>query len=286
MKTMILSATPKDELHWEQFILQTQNSEKKILWQLDFGWEPSALNVWDTARFQSDLFAIETSVKLLQKNFPLKKHNVSFLHLNQPVSNYLFRNEILEERFEEFLGMRSKAEVQLFEIFCATLLSEYLHRLASILPMEFTPCIVINLAPSIHFHSAFLSQLFCSRRFVYFRKIFSKKKPFFQNHQASIGIVLPQDHLINSEILKEINHVLTLFKRGKQKCSCIPEELLNESWQGIEDLVIFKRSLSPLGIRMLKGFAAAKGRIITMDEKIGFENEIFLEEYIKNLGIK
>lgn len=281
MKIITLPAAPKDELNWDSFI---QEADEKILWQLDFGWNTSPLNIWDPASFQSYLLAVEECIKHLQKRFPSKKHSLSFIHLKDSFFKYLIFNERLETRYEEFLASR-KNNPLLLELFCANLFSEYLHRLASVLPNEYNSLIVVESSPFLN--KAFLAQLFCPRRFAHFKQIHFIKKIVPKSSQPVIGLVLPPDDVVNGDIFNQLETVVNILEENKQKFSFIPEELLNESWEGIEYLILSKSTLSSQGMRMLYGFIAAEGHIITIDEKIGCENEISLEEfYRKKLGIK
>lgn len=280
MKIISLPTAPKDEWNWDSII---PNEDEKILWQLDFGWNTQPLNIWDTAAFQSHLLAVEECVKTLQKKFPAKKQSLSFFSLEDTFSKYLAINERLETSYEEFLALRTP-EPFLFEIFCANLFSEYLHRLASVLPNEFNSSIVVENSPFSN--KAFLAQLFCPRRFAHFKQIHFVKKIFPKNSHPIIGIVIPQDNLVNADIFDQLDNIVNILEQNKQKFSFIPEELLNESWEGIEYLILMKSSLSSQGMRMLYGFIAAEGQIVTSDEKVGFENEISLDEfYRKKLGI-
>lgn len=50
----------------------------------------------------------------------------------------------------------------------------------------------------------------------------------------------------------------------------IPEEMLTEEWEGIDDLMIFPDAISPQGQRKLLGFSAAGGRIIEARQAIQY----------------
>lgn len=54
---------------------------------------------------------------------------------------------------------------------------------------------------------------------------------------------------------------------------CIPEELLAAAWDGLDILIVCSASLSPLAVRMLRGFSAAGGEVVTVGEMIGLSQE-------------
>jgi len=201
-------------------------SDTQILWHLDFG----PFDLTNSAHFHSNLLAVEQFVKQIWENHSERTSGVILTH------------------FEENTLMNLEQ---------ANHLSDYLHRLASFLPDECPPIIRIETSEKewtqlIHF--------FCLRRFEYFHLEFIGKKLPVRESDAKIGVVIPSDETIN---LERLSQMISSLDQKNLKYQCIPEELLNEHWGGLETLLVDKSSLSDTGQRMLNGFEAAGGNIIS-----------------------
>ncbi|NGX37864.1 MAG: hypothetical protein K1000chlam2_01029 [Chlamydiae bacterium] len=131
--------------------------------------------------------------------------------------------------------------------------SEYLHRLASALPEETTPVILFDLDEGCPFASLVLK--LCRRRFEHFELLFSGVRIPIVGEE-SIIVSLPQDSLYDEKTFQPLFSRLegTPFK-------CIPEELLNEHWEGVDQIMVERSTLGEMGKRMLQGFEATEGEI-------------------------
>ena len=69
------------------------------------------------------------------------------------------------------------------------------------------------------------------------------------------------------------------LNRLKTPYRIISELYLTEGWDGIDDLIVFGSAVSRQGIRKLRGFLAAGGRVIHAEAPIGLESEISLLEF-------
>ncbi len=247
-----LSAHPQDDLNWE--IPDETGGD----FYLDLGLD--SFDPFDPSVFNAHFFAVqEFSRKFLHaKRVILAKLDGQFSRLFKP-------SEKLECCFNEFSLD--------YELFCAGLFSEYLHRLASALLDETTPVLVFELAKECDF--AHMILCFCRRRFEHFQLEFSGPSLPIDGH-APIAISLPQDELFQREKFKEL---LESLKDLPYKC--IPEEFLNEHWEGVDHLVIDLSTMGELGRRMLFGFEATGGQIVTLCGNGGFENEITLEKFLQ-----
>jgi hypothetical protein len=58
---------------------------------------------------------------------------------------------------------------------------------------------------------------------------------------------------------------------------------MTSSWDGLDYMIFCKHALSPQGKRMLQGFVAAGGACVFMDEPLGLETEVSLEELFKEV---
>lgn len=61
----------------------------------------------------------------------------------------------------------------------------------------------------------------------------------------------------------------------------IPEELLTTAWDGLDYLVISSSKVSSLGLRMLQGFVAAGGTVVTVGPLLGLSNELSFSDFLK-----
>lgn len=130
--------------------------------------------------------------------------------------------------------------------------SQYLHLIAAQLPDETTPILLCEIEEDAQLEDLVL--IFCRRRFEHFTLQFSKKRiPIEGNEKISVS--LPQDEKYDPKVFKEI------FASIKEPFKCIPEELLNEHWDGVDQLIIEPNSLGEMGERMLLGFEAAGGEV-------------------------
>lgn len=224
-----LPADPSSNLDWE--------ISADGLYFLDFGWKK--LDPFDLATFNSNLLAVQE----FAKRFPNAKR-VVLARTDGHFSKFLAPSEKMEERSLES-GLKH-------EIFCAELFSQYLHRLASALPDETEPVVLVDIANKDQFAEMVL--LFCKRRFEHFQLMFSAISLPIEG-EASTIVSLPQDQKYDPEIFGPIFSSLENFK-------CIPEELLNEHWDEVDSIIVDEQSLGPMGKRMLNGFEAAGGEIL------------------------
>ena len=223
-----LCADPTSDLDWEE----TPNEGG--IFHLDFGW--NKLDPHNVAQFNANLFAIEQ----FAKQFPHAKKVVL---------------AISDGNFDSLLSFSKPIEApEDFELFCAQIFSEYLHRLASALPEETIPAIVFSIPKEADF--AKLVLLLCRRRFEHFELQFSGQNiPIIGD--AKVAVSLPQDALYDPKIFQEIFNSL----QGRA-FKCIPEELLNEHWDGVDELIVHAPTLGETGKRMICGFEAAGGVVV------------------------
>lgn len=243
MNIIQLDAALTSDLSWE--ISQEKN---QTFWHLDFGWEKTLLEPFNSAHFNGYLLALEEFVR--RAPFAPK----IILARNDGHFKKLFASsELLETRCKES-GLKE-------EIFFAELFSEYLHRLISVLPEEVLPYILFDISSEQNF-AAMVIQL-CARRFEHFHFLFSDLEIPVQG-SAFVGIALPQDDLYQAEMFAP---VFSKLEKENISYKCIPEELLNEYWDGLEHLIVHPNLLSETGKRMLCGFEAAGGEVLSMKSK-------------------
>lgn len=238
--------------------LEWQNpGEAPDFWYLDFGWEKTPFAPFNTAHLSSYQLAVqELGPKLpAGSKVILAKVAASF-------GSLFASSERLEMGYHEFLEHQGLLpHPRFFELYAAHLLSDYLHRLAALLPEETTPYLEVELSLDDSFADQVL--LLCRRRFAHFQFRFSHA-PLPSG--GKIGISLPADRLFQPTLYAPLFSLLT--ERGVA-FHALPEERLNDHWDGIDHLIIDPETMSETGKRMLHGFEAAGGEIVTMGREIG-----------------
>jgi len=260
-----LDASLSSCLEWEE------QAEVPDFWEFDFGWEKTPFSPFCEGAFAAYQLSVEEYGKKLSTGAKviLGTYRSTFKEFFQP-------SERLEIGYQEFLDhYRVKQAPHLFELYCTNLLSDYLHRLAALLPEDAIPYLHIDVADD---HLAERVLLFCARRFAHFQFFFSNHLLPIIPSDGPIGVSLPADHLFKSE--KYIPLLKALADKGLS-FHCIPEEMLNDFWDGIDHLIIDPETMSETGERMLCGFEAAGGEIVTMGGDIGSFQTVSFEEYLK-----
>lgn len=231
MQFIRLDASYASDFVWEE--------EGEGIYFLDFNLYE--LDPFNLGQFHAHVFAIEE----FNRRFPHVK-KVVLARTAGEFSKIFKKSENME-------CLRSDAKVDI-ETFYAQLFSEYLHRLSSMLAEDITPLLLCEFSKKQNIEHFILP--FCKRRFEYISLIFSEEVLPIEGKQSTI-VALPQDELYSPGSFAPI------FKDLKGKdFKCIPEELLNEHWDGVDNIIVVSEFLGPIGKRMLCGFEAAGGTII------------------------
>ena len=130
--------------------------------------------------------------------------------------------------------------------------SEYLHRLASALAEETMPVVLFDLDETCPFAKLVLK--LSRRRFEHFELAFSNVRIPIMGEE-SVMVSLPQDALYDERAFAN------LFENLDVPFKCIPEELLNEHWVGVDRIIVQRSTVGEMGKRMLEGFEATEGEI-------------------------
>ncbi|NGX39927.1 MAG: hypothetical protein KR126chlam1_01266 [Chlamydiae bacterium] len=256
-----LPATLESDLDWSR-------ADEEGPFFLDFGWDTTPLHPFNEGHFNAYRLAVEEWNKW-------KKEGTVFLgRVNGDFSKQFNPSQELEERYREFLLDENLAPTSMnYTLFCANIFSEYLQRLASFCSDEAIPSLIVFLEGL----SAENVLFFCKRRFEHIHLHFTHYSlPLFQ--KESIGVSLSCDNTFDPSIY---NALFSSLKELGLSFKCVPEELLNEHWDGIDHLIVDPGTLSETGRRMLYGFEAAGGEIVSTGERLGFSKELLLEEFLK-----
>lgn len=254
----------EEELIWStSFELAAKTHETYFFWELDFGLGAGSLVLHDTARYHSYVLAIEQFLEKLWKPFSERTFGVS---LYKGKCDFLKRFSWSNQHEEQVLETGLEEE-----LYCANVLAEYLHRLASYLPDELLPFCLFDPNP---LSPARAMQILSKERFSHLHLgVKSEKIPLhylswkgetysFQEQESSLGILLPSDEFCTRSLLDKLDQLLHQLTVQKSSFRVIPEALFNELWDGLDQVLAFKEAVSPQGNRKLLGFTAAGGEII------------------------
>ena len=98
--------------------------------------------------------------------------------------------------------------------------------------------------------------------------------PSVDYQEVKTGVCLPIFEKMSSDDLLLLEGVLAKLLEKKCNFRIVLEGSLHESWDGIDDLIVISSVLSVQGLRKLRGFIAAGGRIASLGSNLGLSNEI------------
>jgi hypothetical protein len=226
MKTIILPADLTSDLDWAVQRQEALASSESLLWELDFGFHAPRFFLNDQAAFQSFTLAMDQFC-LLWKEFSARSKGV-----------ILYRGSL-------DIVQRVIAAEELTLVEAASVLGDFLHRLASFLPDEAAPYCLFETTP---FGKALSAQLMSKERFLHIHLSLEELR-------YSRGVLLPPDELCTDAVLNQLEILLNRDTR------VIPEKHLNEMWDGLDELTVIESAVSLQGKRHLAGFIAAGGEV-------------------------
>lgn len=280
---------------------------KWILWELDFHLQEGFIFLQDTSMFYSCGIAIEEFVKTLVTPYVEHTLGVCLFRGSVDFARYFVWTESLErhyaEKQKESLFLRSDPGLDRLgrKLFAADVFSEYLHRIASFLPDTLVPCCFLDVS-SVE-NSAILALLLSGERFQHillalkharlplgclnweegrsFGGWVGRGAPYFSAvHDVTLGVCVPLEELMTKDLMDQMCEVFTQLDEMGVTYRVMSELYLSESWDGIDELIVFSSGLSSQGLRKLKGFLAAGGKVVYADAPTGLESEISLREFV------
>lgn len=241
---ILLPAGIHDDLAWQEQRKLAEDSiaaGKRIVWEMEWDQE---FSVTDVQYFSTQALALQECGRL----FPEHTDGV-----------ILYRGTACpkieeEEKYNLWLDGREDSPFHR-RFYSTTLLYEYLHRLGSFLPD--TVSIIAYVDARDAGSLAEQAYLFSVERTGHLQlEIENGKLPNVRNRQEiSRGVCLHENGCLES--LEEV----LLNLQGPYRI--VPEAVLNEHWDGLEELIVLEKFLTARGRRMLQGFIAAGGMVIT-----------------------
>jgi hypothetical protein len=272
-----LLAREHEDLNWEMEKKRAQElvtQGKMLFWEMDFGLSEGMLSFKDPARFFSFSLALEQFSKELWPLFKEQTLGFSLYRGRFDVTERVIWDAQTEEHFLESLQEEDDPEIKR-RFFSADLFAEFLHRLASFLPVELPLFCFFDL---VHITNPALQVcLFSPSRFEHFNlALKGSKLPFrglvWEDNQAysqmhasekKVGVVIPQDAFCSSANLSSLEKLLNTLQEKNVAYRLVPEAFMTVEWDGLEKLLVIPNAVSPQGQRMLKGFAVTGGVIST-----------------------
>ena len=274
-----LPAKLNEDLDWTKEIMFAQemiSSGKYILWNIDLGLATFQFSPNDSAAFYSFSLAMEEFTRTIWAKFHSHTFGVVLYRgLFQPSHSFPFF--LWETAFSEWIR---DLPLGTYDLYCAQILAEYLHRLISFLPDTILPFALVDLKEG--YSPAQIAQLFSKERFEHIHLISNLEGallnleagalraasvsrldfPSMYSDPASTGIYLPNDAVLNEDVRMQLDFLIAELTAEKTAFRIIPEEKLTEQWDGLDRLIVPKHSLSMQGSRKLQGFIAAGGIVL------------------------
>ncbi len=248
---IVIPAAWNSELSWDKEKDLARGIEKP-LFELDFDWK--------NAHIEWDLEAAYASMALTLDHF----NQTILSEVTESSGVILYKGDLhyalrflkiarYADHYEEWLGERADTPESAL-LFSTTLLTEFLHRLSSILP-ETLP-IYCELDLTLIPEAAFRAQLLTKDRFSHLQILGEELQ------EASIGVVLPHDDLWSMAASAHVEKLMGELSRQGTPFRLIAESQLIQELEGLEMLYLLERVVSPQGRRMAQGFSAAGGELV------------------------
>jgi len=264
-----LSARLHDSLKWQEEKTLTQElierGESPFL-EIDLGIALGEIDFTDEAVFLSLQIALDQFLSQFQEEL-IKTKGISLYRGTADFSKVVIWNEDHQTHFEEWISSLSKISVRppsslvqehLFRVFCARLTSEYLHRLASLLPDTIPVWMTLDVGNLPQ--DASLYHLLSKERFSHLH-LDVRGSSIQMKEPISHGICFPADEAYHPDIFESLTALMKRLQKEGIPFRIISEEYLTESWDGLDTIHVIKNSLTTRGDRKLAGFIAAGGEV-------------------------
>lgn len=291
-----LRARLTDDLDWSKEKAMAEEiiaSGKLLLWEIDLGLEEIRLNPEDSAMFYSLSIALEEFTKMIWPHFKAHTFGV-VLYCGHFLPSHTFPVSYWETACGEWLEELGIAGGDLhsdgkYALYCAQVLSEYLHRLISFLPDAVLAFALIDVSGIGS--AARCAQLFSKERFEHLNLAFKgaqspfagicweegdwgmgwigkEEKTECVRPAPTAGLYLPGDNAFGASLTRELDALMIQLEKTQTPYRILPEEKLTELWDGLDTLIIPSCPISSRGERKLLGFAAAGGTVIRSKNEV------------------
>lgn len=241
-----LDASLRSDLKWDGARELAKGANGRyLLWEFD--WGSDEFSLYDPVVFQAFGQAIDHFVKTLWEEFK-----------EETLGVVLYRGTIdFADRF--IWPLEHLEECGQSSVSYATVFAAYLHRLLSFFPDVVQPFCLFDTSGCGS--RSRLAQLLSKERFEHIHLSLSATQT------SELAICLPHDDYLTDEQLDRLDQVMAELQSQGAAYRIISESRLAQEWDGIEKLLILPEAVSPMGRRLLQGFEAAGGEILSVGEK-------------------
>lgn len=276
-----LDAHQKSDLRWPYLEKELDGAlgvDRPLSFEFDFKMEGDSYNFFDQIGFFSLSIAIAEFNKRIAPRCHERIGEICLYRGNGDFSKAVLRHKGMFEAFHTWRGDvfgNAPFEAHQLRLFSIKILLEYLHRLSSSLPEDAPLFVRLDLSDverPVH-----LSELMSLEFYPCIQAIVEAKWPIYKGDEASIGLVLPP---IGSSYSEEIDRIMRTLYEVNLPFRMVPENLMIELWNGIDDLIVLSDAMSKEGIRMLRGFNAASGNVVVVGKSLDLNPETSLDTFL------
>lgn len=294
-----LSATPQDSLEWDKEIdlaAKAIAANKRILWELDFGFGegniyPSDGSIYEACRIAIDEF-LDKIWKKLEKNsigVVLYRGKADFeerVALDETLETTCTHiiEDITGEKLQNIEIAKEKHPF-LFKLSLTQLISDYLHRFIALLPVEMPAFAYFDVSEITS--KTEVVRLFQKERFEHINLIIAGSPVRLPGISASsssevgfifekdekreivkprVGVVFPENQACSNTIYAQLESIITDLENQNIPYRAVSEAHLTSEWDEIDHMIVLPKSLGKLSTRKLLGFIAAGGEIVSDTE--------------------
>ncbi len=211
------------------------------------------------------------------------------------------------DRFDQVdraFTLKSKAMTHVLNLFCRDLSVDYLNILTESISESIPFFVMIDCEETKE--PGYLAEILDKDRFEkYF--VVTKGGPLpvqglcFDDERASFGFIsrrelqvqkkelaksavcLPGEFYYRPKITEELNNTLLELNKRFIHYRVIPQAQLLSDWHGLDYIIVLTKTLEQEGRRVLKGFTAAGGEIVTVGGALKMEQQISFEKWKEEL---
>ena len=307
---LYLDGRSSSDLLWESLESEIETALKlgaKLSFEIDFGFSEERALLRDPACFFSRGRAVTSFEERVYKPYREQIAAIILYRGSGSFKKTICQDAALNSDFLDWkVEFFEEEEVtdQMFRLFSMEIFMQYLHRLSAPLIDDVPLLALFDLADSMR--PSFQAELLSKTFFPYiipgvkgasidFNGFgwqgrgslgYVGHKPLslieIETAPPTLGIVIPEMGKVPYDLFdKTIN---CLVENGIAY-RVFPESLMIESWHGLDQILVFSGTVSHEGRRMLQGFNAAAGQVVTVGDSLDLIDEIEVEKFIRSRGI-
>ncbi len=284
-----LDLRPDSDLAWESVETEIETAIKlgaKLCFELDLGLSQKEAYLRDPAKFFSRGIGVSAFEERIYRPY---KEQIAAIILYRGTANFRQAIEADTSLYADFLDWKldlfGNKEVtnHIFWLFSMELFMQYLHRVSACIIDEIPLIALLDLSevtrPSEQ--AELLSQTFfpyilpgVKKSCIHFKgfgwdepgelgSVGGKGVACLEGRTATLGVVLPEMGSVPYELFdKTIESLIS----KKISYRFFPESLMTDSWHELDQILVFSGAVSKEGLRMIQGFVAAEGEVVTISE--------------------